>query len=511
MNNPFGRPVPAALPNEHIIYVDADDDPDISDPAKTWICQTCELPLNRLYTDADGFAWVHIREYNGHDHQPVPTHIYRDARRKTDCDFCSDHVICNWTYEGNHLHGSTLVDNTVRDYGNRFAACDACADIIDRDVIPHRDYTRLLRRAHNNPEMRKRHGIDPVADAIAEREMLRMWNKFFRDGAIRLNVGPPTRLDPRRVDKYRRGLHKFWNHPGLYERLAGHGLKPHAVPGFCVGDEYTEHLIAQGQPGNPIAKPAFNKLQHHITTGLDAAAGTDGGQYWISDRFTDLATIAGTEFDTITITREQLPAAHGFAVYAHPIGHIDRPEGRAGIRAFSWTLIPGGIWINIYFQTEDADPYADTTNARAEYGELMSPSTGAAFSFNTDLTLPEDAHVIRVMFATWFFLTQPGVAEQQPAPTNKREARAYQRTHGHKMPDVILVDLRRRPRRTTTNTTTAGPRGPLEYIRYTRGHWKHQPYGPKRGQRKLIYVSRYISGPEDAPLRPTTPTVRVLR
>lgn len=43
-----------------------------------------------------------------------------------------------------------------------------------------------------------------------------------------------------------------------------------------------------------------------------------------------------------------------------------------------------------------------------------------------------------------------------------------------------------------------------------RGHWKMQPYGPHREQRRPIYVMPYLRGPLDAPLL-SKPTVHVWR
>ena len=34
------------------------------------------------------------------------------------------------------------------------------------------------------------------------------------------------------------------------------------------------------------------------------------------------------------------------------------------------------------------------------------------------------------------------------------------------------------------------------------GHFKLQPHGPQRSQRRLIWVDRYTRGPDDAPIKP---------
>ncbi|WP_239057090.1 MULTISPECIES: hypothetical protein [Cutibacterium] len=43
-----------------------------------------------------------------------------------------------------------------------------------------------------------------------------------------------------------------------------------------------------------------------------------------------------------------------------------------------------------------------------------------------------------------------------------------------------------------------------------RGHWTHQPYGPKRSLRRLQWVAPFIRGPQEAPFVGTD-TVTVWR
>jgi len=62
---------------------------------------------------------------------------------------------------------------------------------------------------------------------------------------------------------------------------------------------------------------------------------------------------------------------------------------------------------------------------------------------------------------------------------------------------VTVVDLRplcHEP----TDTDTTGPR--LTHRFLVRGHWTHQPYGPNRALRRLIYIEPYVKGPDGAPL-----------
>ena len=56
-----------------------------------------------------------------------------------------------------------------------------------------------------------------------------------------------------------------------------------------------------------------------------------------------------------------------------------------------------------------------------------------------------------------------------------------------------VVDMR--PMRQVHTTTDATGRR-LTTRHVVRGHWTHQPYGPKRSLRRLQWVAPFIRGPE---------------
>jgi hypothetical protein len=310
------------------------------------------------------------------------------------------------------------------------------------------------------------------------------------------------------MPKLQMGLLRFWKHPDFLPTMNKNRRdkgQVHSLPGVHCGQE--ERFALQFPPELPIPELVWQNHVNHL------CAGIEGGElFWVSENFTQLAIMAGKDFDKLVISREELPAKFGFMVFASPIGELHRTHGAAAIRAVSWTLVPQGIWVNIYFQGEDADPDVDVEQMRAESGWLKSPNSGGGVMFDNEMaSVPgDDFDFVRTIFATWFLMTQPGVAERHNAPVDKKLARSYQRAHGHKLPDVQLVDLRQQPRRSLSDTAHRVGR-PLKERIYRKGHWKRQPYGPKRGLRKTIYVSAYIAGPTDAPLKAPKPVVKVLR
>lgn len=61
----------------------------------------------------------------------------------------------------------------------------------------------------------------------------------------------------------------------------------------------------------------------------------------------------------------------------------------------------------------------------------------------------------------------------------------------------VSVDARRYVRE---YIASGGKRGPRTTQSLVRGHWKHQPHGIGRSERKFIHIEPYWRGPEDAPI-----------
>lgn len=73
--------------------------------------------------------------------------------------------------------------------------------------------------------------------------------------------------------------------------------------------------------------------------------------------------------------------------------------------------------------------------------------------------------------------------------------------------EVKVIELRRRE--------SSGTQGDGEAVEWScqwvvSGHWTHQAYGPKHGERRLQYVLPYVKGPADKPLRVPRQTVYVV-
>lgn len=118
------------------------------------------------------------------------------------------------------------------------------------------------------------------------------------------------------------------------------------------------------------------------------------------------------------------------------------------------------------------------------------------------VSVTEDRRFIAAFFA---LIHQQGLAHMQRVePT--RTVRRQQARAGYDDSTVKLVTLRR-----LTYTDSSDDSEARQYTHrwIVNGHWRNQPYGPGRTQRRLTYIAPHIKGPADAPLKEYEHTVNV--
>jgi hypothetical protein len=485
------------------------------------VCDICKESLNWYGSAQGGYEkWVHSRGWDDHDHEPVPVEIPRIEHTNRICDFCGRSDILTWEFRGQRLQVYDKFNHTDRDYGNIWQSCDLCGEYIKaRDVEGL--VSRIMRTSAALRQMKMQN------DPVQREALISLHGKFVPSIHTEIYIGPPPEvpeLRPRQMPKIRDGLTRFWSSESTWHRLSG-VPNPLSLPGFAhghdldtmldeIGDDISRLYNSPGfrvrAPGNEMPRPAFNAATKHFVTGLLV-----GDLYYVSADFTQLAIESGKELPDLSITREELPTSHGFVVWANPVGEIQRPDGAAAVRAMSWTLVPHGVWIHVYFQPEDGDlHYKPTPEHRQEVGYLLSPNTGLGLPFGNLGSMPDNQgnNMLSTLLATWFLMRQPGVATETTQPVDKGLTRSYKRA-GRRTPEVTIVDLRRQAARVAAREETVEDmiRRKIGVRFLVRGHWKRQAYGPKRGLRKTIYVSPFMKGPDGAPLKAVRTTVKVLR
>lgn len=490
----------ADLNGPPVLYVDPTD-PHKPGHNEYIVCGVCQVPLNRLTSfHGDDDRWLHSRNWQQYDHEPEPVVADRAAGRDTICDFCGLETQLYWGFVGKRVR--VHQGDSLNDYGSTWSACEGCSPLVAAV-----DYAGLSRRAQrHSPSMQ---GHDAAEKQSLTEAYLVLWQSFIPTVTSRIYLGPkvePTKLNPRMMPKLQIGLLKFWRHQELLE-IGREAMTAHdvSIPGVHTGDEDT--FVLRFPAGTELPPAVWTNHAQHLAAGVGVA-----DLYWISENFTRLAVHAGKRFEKLVITREELPSTFGFMVFADPIGEIERPDDTAAVRAVTWTLVPGGVWFNLYIQSDDGiEPDNDIAQIRQEYGYLVCPNAGSGMAFGEEMPTPEpgEPNFFSTVLATLALIRQPGVAGVQTGPVDTKYARSYQRQYRRPLPPVKLIDLRKRPRPDKPKAIATGKQWTERRI--VSGHWKRQFYGEKRGMRKWLYIDDYIAGPDDAPLRDPRPVVRVMR
>lgn len=122
-----------------------------------------------------------------------------------------------------------------------------------------------------------------------------------------------------------------------------------------------------------------------------------------------------------------------------------------------------------------------------------------------------------MMACLWFKQEVPGrsILTQEPGHVERHARKRYQREHKLKeAPTVRVIALRKTHRDVKPPEPREGEeRTPREYDHrwIVRGHARLQPCGPGRSERKLIWISPFIKGPDDKPLRTSDKVFAVIR
>jgi hypothetical protein len=415
-------------------------------------CAKCCAPLNVL---GDPPSYIHPLSFTTDGHQPVPVPAQELATIARRCDFCGSDLPV-WTLHGKEAvsvvavgdHGGGL----AQDYGDEWAACATC-----EHLAANQDTDRLAARA--GAAMGWKHD-DQALRHIAQFHAAFLRHATGRRGMITTTAWPPGAITARELPKVR------------------------------------DRLVRLYQGGDQLPGPYTGQVRNHLAAGLLAAR-----LYWIHTEFTTLAGHAATQLPEIQLQPDQLPAASGLLVWAQPVTdqqtaaaswHLD--NGTGSCRVVCYRHIGSGLdGPALQRVREQVGWLAPTCLVEVTAGQLL-PAGGPAAP----------------LIATWLLIAQKA-AETVPVEPDRATRRAYARQQ-RPAPEVRIVRIRPRaanPSKVRGISGAGRGRGPLTRREWVGGHWKHQAYGPKRGQRRLIYVHPYIRGPESAELRAAT-TVRVL-
>lgn len=229
--------------------------------------------------------------------------------------------------------------------------------------------------------------------------------------------------------------------------------------------------------------------------------------FWASEEMSALAVSAGQTLPEVAV--DERPAPAGLLVCDGGIGQLTYRGLEIPVDALSWGPAPAGLLTVWWTARSRLDQALQPHGVRVDPTVVppLVPVGGHALPGApqpAEQVDPQVRTVVLSLAAAWALMRQPTLVEQRTTTATTAIRRAYQRA-GRPAPEVTLVTLRRaylpRADADRDESTEAGRRFRHRWV--VRGHWRHQPYGPKRGQRRLTWIPAYIKGPAGAPLLAT--------
>jgi hypothetical protein len=275
--------------------------------------------------------------------------------------------------------------------------------------------------------------------------------------------------------------------------------------------------------------------------------------YYVTADMTRLALVAAETLPVHSFHPEDVPAEHGFLVFAEPISAY-YPDGAPEVESnvvtivvVSWgplsDAIPRrpGVWATFWSLTD----YEADAQLLHEQGLPLSKarervrSVRAELNWDNELGMgygAEDVAIVdhhdsgsvvhaerintdrggwdqvkgttvawgQILRAAWLLITQPGVTEVEEQHLSRTMRRRAER-EGYNPAAIRVVRIRHRENTPIQDETP----GRVYHVRWTvRGHWRNQWY-PSRGEHRPVWINPHIKGPDGAPLH-TSQTVHVL-
>ncbi|NES28079.1 hypothetical protein GCE86_08995 [Micromonospora terminaliae] len=411
-------------------------------------CQICLSPLNTLGAPP---TYVHPIQLATDGHQPVPVPVRQLDTVNRHCDFCGD-PFPTWTLVGGEVTAFALgsAAGLVQNLGHAWAACATCQSHIDDDRTD-----KVVDRAvqafglADHPQVRER--IEELHQAFLN---ARQPGRTL----ITTTAWPATVITARELPKVR-------------DRLAG----------FYRGTDSLPTALATAE------------TRQEVAAGLDRA-----GLFWIDDDFTDLAEYAAEKLPDVTTNRELMPGTDGLLVWSRPV----TPRR---ITAASWTATSDG-WHLINYRTIGGGLHDTPLQQLREQVGWFAPMSTVRVN---DQHLLHSEHPAAALVATWLLVAQQA-ANVTMAEVDKAVRKSYARTN-RPTPEVRIVRIgaNRGTRPSPGRSASGDPGRPQSSRFWVSGHWRNQAYGPRRALRRPIYISPFLKGPDDAPVKLST-TVRML-
>lgn len=295
---------------------------------------------------------------------------------------------------------------------------------------------------------------------------------------------------------------------------------PTALPSLAKANARTEQLALtrwQRVLADPSSNPQrLERAAMWVPMFTDSLASWRATEFfWVTEAMTRVALDASTDMPAF-IPAAEMPTDHGLLGFQTPLPELRPPtplrarDGATVDRALPvdllrWQVVPGGsLLVTVLCRIEHIGEHpVDPDAPMQELFMFAIEDSTAPITLDMD-AVPEDRRaqlaVLALLGSTWHLMQQPTVATPTPRDSITGTPRAPRSPGESPARLVTTIDLRTLRHVPTEDQPTEGTGRVYRHRWVVRGHWRHQPHGKARAQRRLQWVPSYVKGPAGAPL-----------
>ena len=249
-----------------------------------------------------------------------------------------------------------------------------------------------------------------------------------------------------------------------------------------------------------------------------------GSLWWVGDEMTDLIDFAAPDFPAHVLQLDDVTKEpFGVVMFSHPMAGIAVDAGvekTCYVSAMSWSLagyldketgdIMPALHIVSWSRTSDEHEFCRMGMKWFPLGQAtwhVGKAQGEGFEDPKKHSYESVVEDCSRLMTMRMLATQPGIAETTERKLTRPERKRSERS-GATISPIKIVNVR--GLRSASGHGEAEGNVEWSHRWMVGGHWRNQPFGPERAQRRPVWVAPYVKGPADKPLV-VKETIKVLK
>lgn len=284
--------------------------------------------------------------------------------------------------------------------------------------------------------------------------------------------------------------------------------------------------------GSEVYETGEEVREKQVREGLEILDGIleYGETYFVSSQIAEAIYMASKDFPDWQFTENSLPSNNGFVLFEHQIRNGELAVISGGIVGFMWgylrDIVSGARSIRIHLLSPSkksttpipllvldwqlGETVLEVSERQRKqyiggYEELVK--AGLADSFvgaDKVSTAALTGGSIARLFATWLAFVRQELIVFESMVTDRSTRRRYEKDKRTEAPLVRVVLLRKKHYEHETVKSNLEKEYSCQWV--VRGHWRQQWY-PSLQRHQPKWITPYVKGPDDKPLKPPRATV----